>query len=194
VEIKLERDGEPFTRLDTAHGEPPLHLIFVRRDLAGYVHLHPRPVNGGFTTGVTLPSAGFWRAYADFEVDGEKIVLGRDVFVPGEFAPQRLAAPRPTASVDGYDVRLRRSSDLAFEISRGGRPVSPLQPYLGAAGHLVAIREDDLAYLHVHPRDDSRPGVVAFEAELEQQGRYALFFQFKHSGKVHTVPFTLAAA
>ena len=193
LNVGLERDGELFTRLDTAHGEPPLHLIFVRRDLAGYVHVHPRPVNGGFTTGVTLPSPGIWRAYADFEVDGEKIVLGRDVFVPGEFTPQRLAAPRQTATVDGYHVRLRRGTDLTFQISRGGRPVSSLQPYLGAAGHLVAIRADDLAYLHVHPRDGSRPGAVAFEAELAEPGRYALFFQFKHGGSVHTVPFTLVA-
>jgi hypothetical protein len=193
LEVTLERDGKRFTRLDTAHGEPPLHLIFVRRDLAGYVHVHPRRVSDGFRTGVTLPSPGIWRAYADFEVDGEKIVLGRDVFVPGEFTPQRLGAPQRTARMDGYDIRLRRGTDLTFEISRGGRPVSALQPYLGAAGHLVAIREDDLAYLHVHPRDDSRPGAVAFEAELEQPGRYALFFQFKHAGNVHTVPFTLVA-
>ena len=193
LNVRLERDGKLYTQLDTAHGEPPLHLIFVRRDLAGYVHVHPRPLSGGFTTGVTLPSPGFWRAYADFEVDGEKIVLGRDVFVPGEFTPQRLAEPRRTASVDGYDVRLRRGTDLTFEISRGGRPVSTLQPYLGAAGHLVAIRADDLAYLHVHPREGSRPGTVAFEAELAEPGRYALFFQFKHGGSVHTVPFTLVA-
>lgn len=194
LNVTLERDGEPFTRLDAHQDEPPLHLIFVRRDLAGYVHVHPRPEGGGFTTGVTLPTPGFWRAYADFEVDGEKIVLGRDVFVPGEFTPQRLAAPRRTASVDGYEVRLRRGADLTFEIRRGGRPVLSLQPYLGAAGHLVAIRADDLAYLHVHPRDGSRPGTVAFEAELEQAGRYALFFQFKHGDSVHTVPFTLVAS
>ena len=74
-----------------------------------------------------------------------------------------------------------------------GRLVSTLQPYLGAAGHLVAIRADDLAYLHVHPREGSRPGTVAFEAELAEPGRYALFFQFKHGGSVHTVPFTLVA-
>ena len=193
LNVRLEREGKLYTQLDTAHGEPPLHLIFVRRDLAGYVHVHPRRLSGGFTTGVTLPSPGLWRAYADFEVDGEKIVLGRDVFVPGEFTPQRLAEPRRTASVDGYDVRLRRGTDLTFEISRGGRPVSTLQPYLGAAGHLVAIRADDLAYLHVHPREGSRPGTVAFEAELAEPGRYALFFQFKHGGNVHTVPFTLVA-
>ena len=191
--VTLERDGKPFTRLDTGHDEPPLHLILVRRDLAGYVHVHPVRRGDGFTTGVTLPTPGFWRVYADFEVDGKKIVLGRDVFVPGEFTPRRLAAPRSAATVDGYDVRLRRGADLAFEISRGGRPVSRLQPYLGAEGHLVAIRADDLAYLHVHPREGSEPGTITFEADLSEPGRYALFLQFRHGGKVHTVPFTLVA-
>ena len=26
-----------------------------------------------------------------------------------------------------------------------------MEPYLGAKGHLVALREGDLAYLHIHP-------------------------------------------
>jgi hypothetical protein len=193
VAVTLERDGKPFTRLDITPGEPPLHLIFVRRDLAGYVHVHPHREGDSFTTGVTLPSSGVWRAYADFEVDGAKIVLGRDVFVPGEFTPERFAAPQRTATVDGYDVRLRRGVDLIFEIRRGGRPVFPLQPHLGAAGHLVAIRQDDLAYLHVHPRERLQPGAITFEVELSEPGRYALFLQFRHGGSVHTVPFTLVA-
>jgi hypothetical protein len=193
LDVTLERDGKPFTRLDNEHDEPPLHLIFVRRDLAGYVHLHPRRLGNRWTTAVELPTPGIWRAYADFEVDGEKIVLGRDLFVPGDLMPQRLAPPRQTASVDGYGIRLRRGADLTFEITRGGRRVSALQPYLGAAGHLVAIREDDLAYLHVHPLESSRAGTITFEAELEEPGRYALFLQFRHGGRVHTVPFTLVA-
>jgi hypothetical protein len=191
LDLTLERSGEPFTELDEAHGEPPFHLILVRRDLAGYVHVHPRLRGDRFTATVTLPTAGVWRAYADFEVDGEKIVLGRDLFVPGGFTPQRLSAPRATTTMDGYDVRLRRGADLTFEISRADRPVRALEPYLGAGGHLVAIREDDLAYLHVHPRESSWPGTVTFETDLDEPGRYALFLQFKHRGSVHTVPFTL---
>jgi hypothetical protein len=35
-----------------------------------------------------------------------------------------------------------------------GRPVGGLQPYLGAKGHLVALREGDLAFLHVHPGEE----------------------------------------
>jgi hypothetical protein len=191
LDLTLERNGESFTGLDESHGEPPFHLILVRRDLAGYVHVHPRPRGDRFAATVKLPTAGFWRAYADFEVDGKKIVLGRDLFVPGGFTPQRLPAPRATTTVDGYDIRLGRGANLTFEVSRAGRPVEALQPYLGTGGHLVAIREDDLAYVHVHPRQSSAPGAVTFETDLDEPGRYALFLQFKHRGSVHTVPFTL---
>ena len=34
--------------------------------------------------------------------------------------------------------------------------MTDLQPYLAAYGHLVALRQGDLAYLHVHP--DGEPG------------------------------------
>lgn len=34
--------------------------------------------------------------------------------------------------------------------------VTDLKPYVGAFGHLVALRAGDLAYLHVHP--DGAPG------------------------------------
>ena len=120
-----------FTQLEQCARRAAAHLILVRRDLGRLLTCAlgaggAAPLHDG---GLTLPTPGFWRVYADFEVDGEKIVLGRDVFVPGEFTPQPLAARR-TATVDGYDIRLRRGTDLTFEISRGGRPVSGLQPYL----------------------------------------------------------------
>lgn len=190
VDLTIERDGVPFTDLDEEHGEPPLHLVLVRRDLAGYVHVHPRPEGDRWAVDIVLPTPGVWRAYADFEADGEKVVLGRDVFVPGDFTPRPLAQPRDDASVDGYDVSLSRAAGLSFAVARDRRPVGDFEPYLGADGHLVAIREDDLAYLHVHPRQSTRRGTVAFEAELDEPGRYALFLQFKHAGRVHTATFT----
>ena len=190
VGLTIERGGEPFTDLEEEHGEPPLHLVLVRRDLAGYVHVHPRREGDHWAVDIVLPTPGVWRAYADFEADGEKTVLGRDLFVPGEFTPQPLAQARDEMIVDGYDVSLSRAGDLTFAVARDGRPVDAFEPYLGADGHLVAIREDDLAYLHVHPQESTRPGTVAFEAELDEPGRYALFLQFKHAGRVHTATFT----
>ena len=74
----------------------------------------------------------------------------------------------------------------------------PLQPFLGAAGHLVALRTGDLAYLHVHPMDDSAgrspsdPQVV-FTAEAPTPGRYLLYLDFQVDGQVHTAEFVVDA-
>jgi hypothetical protein len=69
--------------------------------------------------------------------------------------------------------------------------VSDLQPYLGADGHLVALREGDLAFLHVHPEEGSAPGEIRFAAEFPSAGRYRLFLQFRHSETVRTVAHTI---
>jgi hypothetical protein len=69
--------------------------------------------------------------------------------------------------------------------------VRGLQPYLGAYGHLVALRAPDLAYSHVHPAGEDRAaGVITFDVELEEHGPHRLFLQFRAGGRVHTVAFT----
>ena len=42
---------------------------------------------------------------------------------------------------------------MTLRVTRGGEPVTDLQPYLGASGHLVVIRRGSLDYLHAHPED-----------------------------------------
>jgi hypothetical protein len=64
------------------------------------------------------------------------------------------------------------------------------EPYLGAGGHLVALREGDMAFLHVHPTGDG----PSFGATFPTEGRYRLFLQFKHDGRVQTVAFTQAVS
>jgi hypothetical protein len=72
--------------------------------------------------------------------------------------------PSRSARVDGYQVDLAgdpvpgRASHLTLTVGRASRPVTDLEPYLAAYGHLVALREGDLAYLHVHP--EGTPGGV----------------------------------
>jgi hypothetical protein len=175
-----------------------LHLIAVRRDLTGYQHVHPvQAADGSWSVPLRFARPGVYRVYADFTAHGaEKTTLATDVFVPGDFQPFALPSPTTRVSVDGYDVALEGTpkagaeGDLDFTVSKDGKPVA-VQPYLGADGHLVALREGDLAYLHVHP--GGKPGDVgpiAFMTEYPSAGRYRLFLQFKHDNKVHTAAFT----
>jgi len=86
---------------------------------------------------------------------------------------------------------------LTLSVSRDGKPAGDLQPYLGAYGHLVAVRASDLAYLHVHPMgepDDGKtaPGPdIVFHTTFPSTGAYRLFLDFQHGGVVRTAAFTV---
>ena len=188
-------DGAPVTAFTQSH-EQPLHLIAVRRDLSGFQHVHPRLApDGTWTTPLAL-TPGSWRILADFvpSADGAKRVLGADLAVPGELAPAPLPAPSPTAEVDGYTVTLAGDlaagveSRLTFSVSRNAQPVTDLQPYLGASGHLVVLRAGDLAYLHVHPDEGS---ALSFTTTAPTAGTYRLYLDFRHGDVVRTAEFTV---
>jgi hypothetical protein len=171
-----DEDGRAVTAYQREH-DKELHLIVASRDLVTYRHLHPaRATDGTWST----PASG-------------------------TYEPRKLPAPNATAEADGYEVELDgglrpgAASELTLKVSRDGRPVTDLQPYLGAYGHLVALRSGDLAYLHVHPNgepDDgrTRPGPgISFTATAPSAGTYRLFLDFKHQGEVHTAAFTVGA-
>ncbi len=196
----LGPDGHPVAAFEESH-EQELHLIAVRRDLSGFQHVHPDlGADGVWTTPLSL-TPGSWRVFADFvpAADGENRILGADLAVAGAFTPTPLPAEVPTSEVDGYTVTLDgeltagTESELTLSVSRDGRPVTDLQPYLGAYGHLVALRSGDLAYLHVHPADGDAGPDVRFFTTAPSAGTYRLFLDFKHGDVVRTAAFTVAA-
>ena len=183
----VDKRGETVRDFDVEHTKR-MHLILARRDLTGFQHLHPvQGDDGAWSARVRLAEPGSYRLFADFSHDETPRTLAADLRVDGAADLRPLPAPRTTAVSDGgYQVRLDRSGDeLSFAISRDGKPVQT-EPYLGAGGHLVALREGDMAFLHVHPSGDGPD----FEVEFPTPGRYRLFLQFKHEGRVQTVAFT----
>ncbi|MGN9766625.1 hypothetical protein ACTMS2_15890 [Micromonospora sp. SD12] len=200
------RDAQrrPVTRFAVVH-DKPMHLIVVRRDLTGYQHLHPTmAADGTWSVPLTLPQAGVWRAYADFTAladDGRQtaVTLGVDLTAPGGYQPRPLPAAASSATVDGFTVSYQGTPQagvtvpLTFRVdSAGGRPA--LERYLGAYGHLVALREGDLGYLHVHPEPQPVDGAVTFWVTAPDPGRYRLYLDFQVAGVVRTAEFTLIVA
>lgn len=171
-----------------------MHLLSVRRDLTGYRHVHPRQTaDGGWTVDVVFPEPGPRRVFADFVVGGESHTLAADVNVVGEYDARRLSAPARTAAAGGgYVVTASADgSERRYTVTRHGVPVDDLEPYLGARGHLVALREGDLAFQHVHPRDSATAGrTIDFDVDLAGKRPHRLFLQFKHDGVVRTAAFT----
>lgn len=204
----LGLDGVPVTGYQTEH-DKDLHLIAVRRDLSHFQHVHPvLGPEGMWSVPLDLAAAGEYRVFADFTPIGRDggLVLGADLAVPGTYDPVPLPEPTAIAQVaDGYQVTLAgdlapgEESELTLTVSKDGLPVTDLQPYLAAYGHLVALRAGDLAYLHVHSAGEPGDGVtpagpgITFYATAPSAGEYRLFLDFQHAGVVRTAEFTLQA-
>lgn len=199
-------DGRPVTDYTTAH-DKDLHLIVVRSDGSRFRHVHPsHDGNGGWSLPWRWAAAGSYRVFADFvpTATGQPLTLTSTVDVGGALTPVMPGKDTDTdirtAVADGFTVtakgtlRAGQESMLTFTVTRDGKPVTELQPYLGAAGHLVALRSGDLAYLHVHPLGEnpnptSGPD-IGFMTTTPSPGRYLLYLDFQVDGQVHTAAFT----
>lgn len=185
--------GETVRTFDEAH-ERRMHLIVVRRDLAHFRHLHPvLRRNGTWTTPLGFPDPGVYRAFADFSVHGRSVVLGVDLFAGAGSLSRpvvsRSGAKGYTVSLDAQRPDAGREAAFTFRVAHKGRPVR-VGRYLGARGHLVVLREGDLAYLHTHAEQER----LEFKTTFPSAGRYRAFLQYVHAGRVRTAPFTIEVA
>ena len=133
----------------------------------------------------------------------------------------------PTANAARYQValmpmpsRIEAGKDvmLHFQVrDANGKPLSKLEPYLGAQGHCVILSSDPKTYLHTHPMDAShdmgamkmdegatkmseknhanetaKTGAdVMFHTNFPSAGLYKVWGQFKHNGKIISAPFVV---
>lgn len=200
-------DGRPVTDFVAEH-EKELHFIAVRRDTAGFQHVHPvRDGKGDWSVELDL-TPGDWKFFTDVHPAGHDgtLTLGIDAAVAGVYEPRPLPEATGVARLGEYTVALHgalmpgEASELTLTVSRDGRPVTDLQPYLAAYGHLVALRVGDLGYLHVHPEGQPGDGATAagpgitFLAVAPTPGTYRLYLDFRHAGVVRTAEFTARTA
>ncbi len=192
-------DGRPVTDFVEQH-ERKLHLIVADRGLTVFHHVHPvMDAQGRWTVDLPVLRPGSYRAFAAFmPAGGDDLTLGIDVTAPGDTPTPTELVPTARDEVDGYDVTLDghvsagSAATVTVIVRRDGEVVTT-EPYLGAGGHLVALRDGDLAFLHVHPLDEDPDGPVRFAVEVPSAGTYALFFDFLHDGDVRTARFVVEA-
>jgi len=192
--------GAPLTTYAVVH-DKPLHFVIIRRDLTGFQHLHPTMApDGTWSVDLTLAAPGSYRAIADFTaiVGGQQTptTLGVDLTVAGDYRPVALPAPVTRATADGFSISYAGTPQtgatqplLMTVTGPDGKPAA-LEPYLGAYGHLVVLREGDVGYVHVHPEQQLVDGAVKFWLAAPGPGRYRMFFDFQVAGKVHTAAYT----
>jgi hypothetical protein len=187
VALRIDRAGVPVVDFTEVHGALG-HLLVVRRDLQGFQHLHPvLGPDGVWTATLDRPiEAGAWRAVLETEPSGGGVlVMGIDLLVGGEAAPVAVPPPSNVAIVDGLTIT---REGLWFTVT----PSDSLQPWYGQSAHLVAFREGDLAYAHLHPANDVA-GDYRFSGSLPGPGTYRLFLQFLADGELVTAAFTVVA-
>ena len=96
------------------------------------------------------------------------------------------------ASANGFTVN--SPIELKANVSSNGKPITDLELYLGALAHIVVVSEDTKEYLHVHPMDSEAKGPeITAHTNFPKAGKYKVFMQFAHAGKVHTASFVIEA-
>ncbi|HEX5291825.1 MAG TPA: hypothetical protein VFX25_23395 [Streptosporangiaceae bacterium] len=201
--------GKPVTDFEPDQARR-LHFYAIRSDLTGFQHLHPvMAQDGTWTASLASLTPGSWRLFTAFVPAagpgaGTALVLSRTATVPGPAAKTALPAPAATTTADGYTVTVTgqpaagRQDPLAVTVTRDGKPVTDLEPYLDTYAHLTAFHDGDEAFAHLHPDGDvsgDRGGPsLPFHADFAQSGNWRLFLQFQTAGRLHTAALTLHVA
>ena len=198
-----EADGRMLGDFEILH-EKKIHLIIVREGLDIFDHIHPDVDGSGYITAThVFPVGGTYRLFADFKPHGKAQALASaTVDVAGESPTAQPLKVNVPGSIAGGElegeVSITAKPDDATEVSfdlrdKEGKPVTDLEPYLGAMGHLVIVSADGQQYIHAHPMHDgdSAASVVRFEAHFPKPGLYKGWGQFQRKETVFTIPFVV---
>ncbi len=188
-----DKAGKPVKEFDVAH-ESLMHLIIVNRKLTFYAHEHPvfNP-DGTFALDFAVPADGQYVAFADFVPKGkeDQVVTATLPTGPQDMPHQATLTPDVNLTQRVGDVTVTMTPGgklvtgqeipLTFKLTdASGAPITDLQPYLGAMGHLVGIHHHVDTYLHVHPIKDKTQFVVVFP----KAGMYKLWAEFLRNGQI----------
>jgi hypothetical protein len=205
--------GEPVTEFELVH-EMPFHLFVVSQDMEYFQHVHPEKGEGGsWGIDVTLPKPGYYALIADFAPKGASSQMTLRPLITADadedlleatdlqIEPSRTSTVRDLSATVSFDPPVLTAGEhghVIFTITdkETGRPVTDLETYLGAFGHLFMMNQDMTEYVHTHPVDvisaqldasQLRGGpMVMFEGLMPKPGRYRAWGQFKRRGEIYT--------
>jgi hypothetical protein len=157
-------DGTPLTSFRRGPGpHTGVHVIFVRRDLAAIVHVHP-PIasDGTIKETITFTKPGPYRLVVDVYPNTtgpqRNFQLFGSLSVAGAYRPSALPAFAPSVVVDGYRFTMKdrpslhaiQAAFLTIDVTDPqGKPVR-FTPWFGALAHAIFFHQSSLYYFHTH--------------------------------------------
>ncbi|HRC46039.1 MAG TPA: hypothetical protein PLS72_02080 [Ilumatobacteraceae bacterium] len=180
--------GSDVTEFTEAHGSL-LHVVVIRPDLSDFQHVHPTIGDDG-SWDVMLPAPGQWHLVFDSTPTGAPGPVVVSANIDDETPVATVPLPPADDTVDVAGLVVTRDGFTFSVANADGSMLMGLEPYLGQAAHLVAMRQGDLAYTHLHP-SEGMTGMFMFGTGITEAGTYRLFLQFGYQGDVLTVPFTV---
>ncbi len=207
--VKLSHaNGKPLTveELKVVHTEK-VHLFIADESLNDYHHVHPRPtgVPGEFTVPFTPHSANNYQAWVELTPLG-----GKEHIVKAEIEqPKRPHVPT-TITINNMakhdDLKIvweptepliaGKDAMIRVNITKDGKPITDLEPLLGAYAHLAGFSGDGSAMVHCHPlgeepkkASDRGTGELMFHITPKSAGPTKFYLQFQRGGEEIFVPF-----
>jgi hypothetical protein len=166
--FQVKQGSEALTDFDVVH-EKTSHLILVSSDYTDFQHVHPDLDDKGTFTirDVVFKKPGPYYVFMDVTPQGSRQIVKRfEVPVQGKAAP--LVLKEDTRDLKAADMRIRlktmparlKKGDamLHFELTRDGKPVTNITPFMGAMGHVIAMGKDGAPFLHIHPMETAGDG------------------------------------
>jgi hypothetical protein len=181
----------------------------------------PVPPSGNFTLPVDLPRAGRYHVLVDIypapATGGpSNFQLTHDIQVGKGNVKAPLPAYSPVVRAGGLTFRVTTKPDLHLAepasmvvdvTDAAGKPVK-FTPFYGALAHAIFFRNRTLDYFHSHicgndpacsagfgtpatTGHSPKPGQLELGVLLPATGKWRLFLQVTHAGKLLTAPFTL---
>ncbi len=197
--------GVDLNQLEEVHARK-IHLLVVDSTLTDYHHVHPTPTKvAGEYQFSFVPQKKAYRLWVDItpKVTGEQTFLVVDLGDP-EKTPPPVKTLSKESTVGAYTFRLNLKEPLVVGkpamatvdvTDQAAKPVTTLQPVMGAFAHVVGFSEDLRTIAHIHPMGlepktpQERGGpTLSFHLEPKKAGFLKLFVQTRIGDKDFFAP------
>lgn len=211
LSVRETKTSEVVTRFEVVH-EERFHLLIASKDFGWFLHEHPSMNEDGvWSQKITFPAGGKYFIYGDVAPvgKGSQILIAEIEVVGDPFSKAASWEPTLGPSRDGGIVgvfgfvagvpKIGRMTKLSVKLTdeKTGEPVTDLQQWLGAWGHLMIFSKDGMTVVHSHPAESEETidllkiGVIHFTGRFPKPGLYRAFSQFKRGGEIKMLSFTI---